>query len=211
MAGLGSRFAAVASRWGSGAEAANAHGQALLERYAEPHRRYHTVAHLAAVVHGLFLDLAPDPLAVELAAFFHDAVYDPRAPAGDNERASAQMAGASLRALGAPEPTVSGVQRLVMTTVDHRVAPGDADGAVLNDADLAVLAAPARAYAAYVAAVRAEFGWLDDRAWRAGRARVLAELLDRPSLFATERGMARWEPPARANLGAELAALDAGA
>ncbi len=182
-------------------------GRALVERYAEPHRRYHTVAHLEAVVGALFLDLARDPPHVELAAFFHDAVYDPRAPAGANERASAALAAAVLPPLGVPPASVDEVGRLVLTTADHRVATGDADGAVLNDADLSVLGAPASGYAAYVAAVRSEYGWLDEAAWRAGRAQVVGGLLDRPRLFMTARGFARWEEAARANLRAERAAL----
>jgi len=182
-------------------------GRDLLARYDEPHRRYHTRAHLAAVVGALFLDLARDPGSVELAAFFHDAVYDPRAPAGSNERESAALAAASLVPLGVPPPMVEEVERLVLTTVEHRAAPGDANAAVLNDADLAVLGAPPAAYAAYVAAVRAEYGWLDDDGWRAGRAQVIAGLLDRARLFGTERGSARWEAAARANLAAELEEL----
>lgn len=64
---------------------------ALVARYREPHRRYHGVAHLAAVLRTLDELLAPEPAspAVRFAAWFHDAVYDPTAPAGANEAASA--------------------------------------------------------------------------------------------------------------------------
>ena len=99
---LAARWAGLVARWGAPEEDVSRLGSALVGRYAEPHRRYHTVAHLEAVADALFLDLAADPVCVELAAFFHDAVYDPRAPRGANESASAALAEADLRSLGAP-------------------------------------------------------------------------------------------------------------
>jgi predicted metal-dependent HD superfamily phosphohydrolase len=203
---LVARWEGLVAPFGGGA-AARAAGRALLERYGEAHRRYHTAAHLAAVLDALSLDLADDPVSVELAAWFHDAVYDPRAAAGANERDSAALAGTVLAPLGAPGPVVGEVGRLVLTTADHGAAPGDANAAVLNDADLAVLGGPPAAYQAYLAAVRAEFAWFDEPAWRAGRARVVAHLLERPRLFGTPRGADRWEARARENLAAELVAL----
>jgi predicted metal-dependent HD superfamily phosphohydrolase len=206
MTRLFDRWAAVLSPWVPPGDSADA-GATLLARYAEPQRRYHTAAHLEAMIDALFLDLADDPAAVELAAFFHDAVYDPRAPAGENERASAALAATSLSSLGVPAAVVRRVRRLVLTTADHVAAGNDADAAVLNDADLAVLGGQLGEYAGYVAAVRAEYGWLNREEWRSGRALVLEALLARPWLYATARGRARWEAVARANMGAELGAL----
>jgi len=204
---LAVRWAGLVARWGAPEEDVSRIGSALIERYAEPHRRYHTVAHLEAVADALFLDLAADPVSVELAAFFHDAVYDPRAPRGANESASAALAGADLRSLGAPATSTEAVGRLVMTTIDHRIDDGDPDAAVLADADLSILGSPAVAYDAYVRAVREEFGWLNGDGWRMGRSAVLRSLLDRRVIYATERGRQRWEARARANLEAELAGL----
>ncbi len=202
MTTLEDRWGVLVGAWAPDGEAAEA-GRALLARYGEPHRRYHTRAHLEAVVAALFLDLAADPVGVELAAFFHDAVYDPRAPAGVNERRSATLAEATLGQMGVPAPTVATVARLVLTTADH-LSDGDRDAAVLNDADLAVLGRPPTVYSAYAAAVRAEYGWLADAEWRAGRRRVLAALLARPALYATRRGRAHWDATARANIRSEL-------
>jgi predicted metal-dependent HD superfamily phosphohydrolase len=174
-------------------------------RYAEPHRRHHTTAHLERVLGEvealLELVAVPDPEAVRLAALFHDAVYDPRS--ATNEAESAALARAVL-AGREPEQRVADVERLVLATTAHAAAAPDE--AVLLDADLAVLADPPAAYAAYVAAVRAEYAWVDDAGWRSGRARVLRSLLDLPSLFSTGPFAAR-EAAARANLEAELAAL----
>lgn len=182
-------------------------GARLVAAYAEPTRRYHTLDHLADVLTRVdaLADVAVDLDVVRLAAWFHDAVYDPAAT--DNEERSAALAGDVLRRLRVAPPVVAEVARLVRLTATHDPGPDDRDGAVLCDADLGVLARDSEGYAAYVAAVRAEYGHLSDGEWRAGRAAVLRRLLDRPHLFATAPGRDRWESVARANVSAELAAL----
>ena len=165
----------------------------LLARHREPHRRYHTVTHVAAA-----LDTAEDLLAqvdgadgaaVRLALCFHDAIYDPQAAAGANESASAA----------------------IMATADHRLPPDRSPTtAVVLDADLAILAAEPARYEAYVIGVRAEYAHVDDEGWRTGRAAVLAAFLDRPVIFVTAP-MEEREHRARANLAAELSRLRAGA
>jgi predicted metal-dependent HD superfamily phosphohydrolase len=143
---------------------------------------------------------------VRLAAWFHDAVHDGHA--GDDEERSATLCETALTALGLPEPTVREAARLVRLTASHEVAEGDADGGVLADADLGILAAPAERYADYAADVRREYAAIPDVAFAAGRAAVLERLVGRPRLFRTP-GAARWEARARANVAAELARLRA--
>ncbi|MEV6704904.1 HD domain-containing protein [Micromonospora wenchangensis] len=189
--------------------AVTAAGAGLLARWREPHRRYHTTHHLRAVLDLVdrHADLADRPERVALAAWTHDAVYDPRAAADANERASAELAGTLLTGLGVPAATVAGVRRLVLLTAGHRVTPGDRDGALLCDADLAVLATPPEVYDGYAAAIRAEYAHVPEADFRTGRARVLDGLLALPALFRLPPLAARWEAPARANLRRELAAL----
>lgn len=178
-------------------------GEELLGRYAEAHRRYHGIAHLQAVLDGVdeLAGYAADADAVRLAAWFHDAVYDPRRD--DNERASADLARARLDG----RPNVDEVARLVLLTATHAPLSGDGNGAVLCDADLAILAAAPDRYAAYAADVRAEYAHVPDEAFRAGRARVLTDLLDHRTLFHTPPGRDRYEPAARRNLRTELSLL----
>jgi predicted metal-dependent HD superfamily phosphohydrolase len=179
---------------------------AVVAAWGEPHRHYHDLGHLAAVL-GLVGELAAaavDPDAVRLAAWYHDVVYDPRR--GDNEGVSAERARAGLRGLVPPE-RVEEVVRLVLLTAGHDPAPDDANGAVLCDADLAVLAAPPGAYAAYASAVREEYGHLSDAEFTAGRTAVLEHLLALPALYRLPALAAEWTPRARANLAAELSLL----
>ncbi len=179
---------------------------AVISAWSEPHRRYHDLAHLAAVL-GLVGELAgaaTDPDAVRLAAWYHDVVYDPRS--AENEARSAGRARAGLRGLVSDE-RLHEVERLVLLTVDHDPAPGDANGAVLCDADLAVLAGPPESYAAYASAVREEYGHLSDEEFTAGRIAVLEHLLGLETLYRLPAVAGEWTPRARANLTAELTLL----
>jgi predicted metal-dependent HD superfamily phosphohydrolase len=180
-------------------------GEELLTRWSEPHRRYHTTAHLRAVLARLDAELAgyaADPAAVELAAWFHDAVYDPYASDPDNVERSARLAERLLPAARSAE-----VARLVRLTAGHDPGDDDASGCALCDADLAVLAGPPREYAAYAAEIRQEYGFVADDAFREGRAAVLRNLLALPRLFRTPYGAAHWEATARYNLRGELLLL----
>ncbi|SDM65814.1 HD domain-containing protein [Nonomuraea jiangxiensis] len=195
-------------RLAGGVPASLALGAELVARWAEPHRRYHTLDHLAAVLAaaGRLADEADDVTAVRLAAWFHDAVYDGR-PGWDEER-SAQLAQSRLPGCGVPAARVAEVARLVRLTAAHdTLASGDRNGAVLCDADLAVLGRPG--YDDYAARIRQEYAHVPDPAFRRGRAGVLRRLLAAPRLYRTPRARELWEEPARANMAAELAALAA--
>lgn len=184
----------------------------LLARHAEPHRRYHTAVHVAHVLRAV-QDLAAatglpegEARSARLAAWYHDAVYDPHAAAGANEEASAVLAERQLADLGEPPAVVARVGALVRLTAGHEPAPGDAAGAVLVDADLGVLGADPAAYQAYVNGVRTEYAHVDDEGWRVGRAAVLRGFLARARIFHLAVRPER-EVRARANLGAELSGL----
>jgi predicted metal-dependent HD superfamily phosphohydrolase len=148
---------------------------------------------------------------VVAAAFYHDAIYEPTYPA--NERASARLARRDLTGAGWDEGAVERVAAMIEATEHHATGPDVPDGAidlgVLLDADLAILAADPAGYSTYVTGVRSEYRHLDDDEWRAGRAGVLQAFIDRPAIFLTASGHARWEEHARANLAAELAQLGA--
>jgi predicted metal-dependent HD superfamily phosphohydrolase len=193
--------------------AGGAHDE-LLDRvlacHREPHRRYHTATHVMWVLRHLsrLAGATGEPIdvpALQLAALYHDIVYDARAT--DNEARSAHLAVAAARELGWDDGRVELVHRLVMATAGHRA--DDTNEALLVDADLAILGADPGNYDAYVRGVRAEYGHVTDDAWRAGRGAVLRGFLALPHLFNTATMRAEREARARANIAAELAALDA--
>ncbi len=188
------------------APAVVAAGQDLLARYAEPHRRYHDRRHLADLLAALaqLTGGAPVPVEVVCAAWLHDAVHDGR---DDDEERSAVLALRLLPSLGVDDAVVVEVARLVRLTLTHDPAPDDRLGALLSDADLAVLGADPARYGRYAADVRQEYAHVPDAAFREGRSAVLRSLLERPRLYATPEGHRRWEAAARRNLSDEITRL----
>jgi predicted metal-dependent HD superfamily phosphohydrolase len=211
LAALVDEFRVAARQAGATADDADltAAGEYLLGRWSEPQRHYHTVAHLSAVLDVVesHAELAPHPERVRLAAWMHDAVYDPRALGDANERDSAEFAEGLLATLGVPAGTAAEVARLVGLTAGHATEADDPDGELLCDADLAILAADDRAYASYTAAIRREYAHVPEDAFRDGRAQVLKALLELPSIYRLDPLRAAWEAKARANLSRELEVL----
>ncbi|MEV6926950.1 metal-dependent phosphohydrolase [Dactylosporangium sp. NPDC051485] len=182
-------------------------GQDLLARWSQPHRRYHTLDHLALMLAVIdeHAGLADDADAVRLAAWFHDAVYEVFAQ--DNEERSAALAVRNLEALGFSQARAEEVARLVRLTAGHAVAPGDRNGGLLADADLAILASGKPEYDRYAAAVRAEYAAVPDEVFRPGRAGILRKLADLPELYRVVPARAEWSARARVNLEAEIRTL----
>ncbi|MFD3661892.1 hypothetical protein ACFWVF_15040 [Streptomyces sp. NPDC058659] len=200
----------LAARSGHGGPDPAPYGRNLLSRWAEPQRRYHTVDHLRAVLDRI------DELAdqggeggelelVRLAAWFHDAVYRP--DRSENEERSAVLAERALTEAGLTGHEVREVARLVRLTVSHDPAAGDLNGETLCDADLAILATDPDTYRGYATAVREEYAFVPEDAFRTGRAAVLRQLLSLPRLFHTPYGAAVWEEKARDNMEKELKEL----
>jgi len=179
----------------------------LAARYAEPARHYHTLAHIDALLRGLAScqHLAREPEMIVAAIWFHDAVYDPQRR--DNEARSADLARAELADLGWTGVAIERVATLVLATAHHDADPADSDAWLFLDLDLSVLALDPTRYAAYRDAVRAEYGFVDDVRYRAGRAAVLRSFIDREAIYRTPELHAAWEAAARANLADELETL----
>ncbi|HKE63508.1 MAG TPA: metal-dependent phosphohydrolase [Micromonosporaceae bacterium] len=194
--------------------AADAAGADLLDRWSEPVRRYHTVDHLTFmldVVDAAESFASADLSAVRLATWFHDAVYDPAAlAAGANERASADLAATMLPRLAVNGDQTAEVVRLVLLTADHHVGPADPNGALLADADLAILGTEPDRYRHYTEQIRAEYAHVPDYAFRAGRLTVLANLLALDPIYHLAPHRDAWEARARANLRNELRELSVG-
>lgn len=194
------KWADLAAELGLDAEPANDIGFDLAACHTEPHRHYHTMEHITAVLRHLDDLHAATPTA-KLAAFFHDAVYDPTR--SDNEAQSAELAREVLNAIDRPE--ADDVAAIVMATAKHELpdrAPRET--AAFLDADLAILAAQPDVYDTYTAHVRAEYSHISDDDFRSGRKAILEGFLQRTQLYFTTSGQARFEMPARANLRREI-------
>jgi predicted metal-dependent HD superfamily phosphohydrolase len=199
----------VFSRRGSVPAAAVTVLEETVRAYGQPHRHYHTLDHIAALLTllGRHDAAVADPDALALATLFHDVVYDPARQ--DNEEASAAWAAARLACLEFPEDLRAKVARYILATRHDRPldATAEADLALLLDLDLSILAAPPEDYRAYADAVRCEYAFVPEPLYRPGRRRVLETFLRRERIYLTEPLCVAWEQPARANLTAEIARL----
>jgi predicted metal-dependent HD superfamily phosphohydrolase len=181
---------------------------ALAVAYAEPHRAYHTAAHIAEVL-GWYDQVADevgwrDPAAVYLAALFHDAVYDPLAK--DNEARSVELARRLAAGACTPAQLDRSVELILLTARHGAVDPAalDADAAHFLDCDTAILGAAPDAFDAYDAAVAIEYRQVPEAMYRAGRRAFLTAMLARPRIFSSDLFHARLDAAARQNLARAL-------
>jgi predicted metal-dependent HD superfamily phosphohydrolase len=171
----------------------------LLTRYAEPHRKYHTLQHLSeCIAHFEAVATMPEHAGeVEIALWFHDAIYELRS--SENEVQSADWARTELVAAGVQRDAAERVHALVLVT-RHSALPVSADEQLLVDIDLSILGASAERFAEYEAQVRQEYRWVPDFVFCSKRKAILAEFLERKSIYSTCHFQALLESRARANL-----------
>jgi predicted metal-dependent HD superfamily phosphohydrolase len=169
----------------------------LLECYSEPQRAYHTLQHLEECL--LILDdakktgLIAQPDLIEMALWFHDAVYDPQS--SENEMLSAQMA---LEALGDSE-LAREVARLILLTKSHQPEEGP-DDAWIIDIDLAIFAQPMDRVLEYERQIRQEYAWVPEEVYVEKRGEILSGFLQRKQIYLTAWARERFEARARENL-----------
>ena len=180
----------------------------LAQRLAEPHRAYHTMRHIQHCLEEMarVRPLAAQPDAMEMALWYHDAIYETHA--ADNEEQSATLAAHTLRHAAVPEAFVQTVMRLILATKHHTAVDGDPDTRLLVDIDLTVLGQPAPIFDTYEAHIRQEYAWVPDQAFREGRGKIVRAFLLRPTIYTTDHFRQRYEAQARMNLARSLKLLE---
>lgn len=181
--------------------------QELSAAYNAPTRRYHTLQHIENLLDRLKRLPLHDAVVVQLAVWFHDAVY--KALRSDNETQSAALALAFLRETSLEPAKKQRVAFIIARTADHtQTQPAnDLDLLLFLDADLSILGASEADYQAYAQQVRQEYRQVPDLLYRPGRRKILAKMLAAPVLFRTPAMHAELEAAARRNMAAELASL----
>lgn len=179
----------------------------VAECYSEEDRFYHNLRHVAELLRLLadFECRAGDYDAMRFAGWFHDVVYDTRR--GDNEERSAEFAARVLQELNVPAPTAARARAMILATKGHAARGCPPDALLLLDADLSILGAPSEMYEQYSRAIRMEYSWVDEAAYRRGRREVLECLLRRERVYQTAEMFGRFEERARRNLGREIELL----
>src|SRR5919204_2422275 len=117
-------------RWQAACEALGAlraerEHRKLLHAWRSWGRHYHTLEHLWACLRELDAtrSLARAPAEVEVALWFHDAIY--RTYRSDNEARSARWAASFLRAHGAPPAVADRIASYVLATRHEHAPPAD--------------------------------------------------------------------------------------
>lgn len=179
---------------------------ALHAAYAERHRHYHTGEHIHDCLEKLAISrhLAPSPDAIELAIWFHDAVYNPYR--ADNEEKSADWAARFLNDNAADPALVEHTRHLILATC-HDAPAHDPDAALLIDIDLSILGADEDRFLAFEHAIRREYRWVPGPLYRRRRGDILRSFLQRERVFHTEVFHERLETRARVNLAGALERL----
>jgi predicted metal-dependent HD superfamily phosphohydrolase len=178
----------------------------LLRAWDEPQRHYHTLQHLTECL-ALFDTLrehAEQPADIELALWFHDAIYDVQGH--DNEARSAHWATQALAAGGVDTARCQRVHDLIMATC-HTALPASPDQALLADIDLVILGAPAARFAGYTRQIAAEYAWVPPDVYAVKRRAVLQGFLDREQIYTTPAVAQRLEQHARNNLAKAILSL----
>lgn len=181
----------------------------VISRYQEPHRYYHNLQHLEECFVRLveLEDHAQYLPEIELALWFHDAVYDVRG--AGNEVKSADWARASALQFGVDEATADRIHGLIMATC-HASIPQGKDQEILVDVDLSILGAQEERFWEYERQVREEYAWVPEDIFCRERAKILTGFLERSSIFTTPRFQERYEKQARANLRNSIERLGGG-
>ncbi len=193
-------------RRGEGAGEPQALFGELVDRYGEGHRCYHTALHIEHCLTELdrVRSAVPNDDAAEMALWYHDAVYDPKA--SDNEYRSAELF--SDRAGDDLEPQfVADVRRLIMITEHGNRRPRREDERYVADVDLSSFGFAWPDFQRDSEKVRAEYPHLSNGEFASNHRRFLQSLLERSRIYATEVFYRRYETRARENISRLLATL----
>lgn len=176
--------------------------------YSKQARAYHNWAHIL----GCFDELKEikrrlnHPDEVEMALWFHDAIYEPGQ--GKNEEKSAKWAVMFSKTIGMRDLFAKRVRMLILAT-KHDKIPKEWDAKFVIDIDLAILGRPEEAFLQYEAAIREEYSIFEDEYFKQRRTRLLQSFLERDFIYLTDYYREKYEKTARKNLKRSIERLKA--
>ena len=173
--------------------------QALAKSYSEKHRYYHTYKHVEACLNHLdkTTDLAKNPEQIELAIWFHDAIYKPTSK--NNELESAQWADDFLKQNKVTKKIKNNIYHLIMATL-HNGKLKTNDQKLLVDIDLTILGSRPEIYDVFEKNIREEYKWVPKFIFRKKRKDILKSFLAKDYIFNHKYFIEKFENQARINL-----------
>lgn len=178
----------------------------LLKRYSEKHRKYHNVTHINSVLLELTSarPIAESYSAIELALWFHDAVYN--AFSKTNEKDSADLAVSFIAENSGSKELQQNVYSLIMAT-EHNFVPEVNDQKLIVDIDLSILGSDESHYEAFETAIREEYKYVPWFLFIKKRIELLQYFLSRKSIYSTEYYIDSLEKKARVNIESAIVKL----
>lgn len=181
--------------------------QELDTLYSESTRFYHDKTHVAECLRNLqpYRVQAVHPAEIEVAIWYHDAIYDTKAP--DNEEKSAELAERALSSAKVANASITRIVEMILATKTHEVSSPDSE--LMVDIDLGILGTPAEVFEIYDQNIRKEYYWVPLELYGPGRVKVLQSFLERDVIYHTKQIQSQYEAQARTNLTNKLAELSA--
>jgi predicted metal-dependent HD superfamily phosphohydrolase len=178
----------------------------LIQAYSSADRFYHNLTHLGDCLASFARtkSLAARPEEVELALWFHDAVYDTHR--SDNEQRSADWVQAVIRGAGLRVDLAEQVSGLILAT-RHTAAAETSDAQLIVDVDLAILGTEADVFWKYEENIRKEYAWVPESLFRQQRSKILRGFLGRTQIYYHKQYREALEEKARRNLQQAIAKL----
>jgi len=171
----------------------------LINAYSSPDRFYHNLMHIedCLSIFDRTKSLAAHPGEVELAIWFHDAVYDTHRD--DNEQKSAAWAESVINQAGVSNVIAERVSNSILAT-RHNEEVVDTDAQLMADVDLSILGRETDVFWRYEEDIRKEYAWVPESLFREKRVEILRGFLDRQFIYYHETYREMFEEKARANL-----------
>lgn len=189
----------------------------LVVLYGEPQRHYHNLSHILHCLREMdeLVDSDHRPesihwMALEYAIWFHDAVYDPKAPHCKNEKDSSELAHRYLwNRFRQLDPVLPGmVAEMIEESAWHTTTKLDHITAqAFFDIDLSVLGHDFLAYHDYATGIRKEYAWVPGDTYVEHRTAILNKFLSLPRLYRLDHFYKKYERTARSNIQWELSNL----
>ena len=178
----------------------------LVKAYSEKQRFYHTAEHISACLYHLdkVSDQAEKVTEIELALWFHDAVYQPLS--STNERDSANLAVEFLHSNGAHDDVIDRINNLIMCTV-HGSPINTDDEKLLVDIDLSILGAERFVFEEYETNIRKEYKLVPSPIYKRKRKKILNMFLSKNAIYSTHYFYDNYEQIARDNLAYAISLL----
>ena len=177
----------------------------LEDLYSRSNRFYHNQGHISYCLSKFqkYRHLADFPYEVEIAIWFHDAIYDTTST--DNEEKSTELAQDKLSVLNVNVQSIDRIVEMILATKSHQAFT--IDSKLMIDIDLLILGASTPIFEKYDRNIRKEYTWVPQEVYLPKRIEVLQSFLDRNVIYQTQEIREQCETKARNNISKKIEEL----